>query len=453
MSNLLFRTVSEKLNQPTGIAVIASVGIHVILGLTLPSYVPVFSNEAPPTRRTVQMLELSEADLSRLPDLSVPTVPPYIYQQTPLTSPFPPLPPLSRQDSLRLNGTTSTTPPSQESQRPSSSSTRKRIGQTVLPGESNPKFSPHRLERMSAKELRDLVKKVAAASPLNPTIPDPNNPNDGSSASNPNSRTTVDKLASEINKLPPEDFQPKKNPTVAMGEPNPESTEAETSPEGELSSTNPPQQEPNLKPDDANTPPDQIARRTSDDPDNQAEISPPQQRTLIAEFPKAACQKQLNGTAIYNVTVNTDGKPTNLQLLQGAGDSILDQQAQERVNTQRFERTDQPQEYQVSVQFSGQDKVCPKPTPPEPSNQNPEGSNSPTPQPENPEASEESNSNNSPSSNQQRSDRDPVNSGEQSPSETTSESEAPKDQPEESANPAEESPEASNPPDVVVPTL
>jgi TonB family protein len=178
---------------------------------------------------------------------------------------------------------------------------------------------------------------------------------------------------------------------------------------------------------------------------------------LIASYPKAACQKQVNGNALYSVVVGTDGKPTNLQLIQRAGDPILEQKAQDTIQAHRFlNRTEQPQEYQVSVEFSGQDKVCPKPTPPETSEQTPEGSNSPTPQPENPEAAEDSNSPSSSSSNPETSDRDPENSEPPSPSDTTSESsesEAQKDQPEESANPAEESPEASNPPDVVVPTL
>jgi TonB family protein len=187
---------------------------------------------------------------------------------------------------------------------------------------------------------------------------------------------------------------------------------------------------------------------------NKVESPSLQRRTLIANYPIAACQKQLNGNALYSVVVGTDGKPTNLQFIQGVGDPILEQKAQDTIQAHRFlNRTEQPQEYQVSVEFSDQDKVCPKPTPPEASDQTPEDSNSPAPQPENPEAAEESNSPSSSSSNPDTSDRDPENSEQPSPSDTTSESEAPKDQPEESANPTEESPEASNLPDVVVPTL
>jgi len=450
MSNLLFRTVSEKLNQPTGIAVMASVGIHVILGLTLPSYVPVFSNEAPPTRRTVQMLELSEADLSRLPDLSVPTVPPYIYQQTPLQSPFPPLPPLPSpppQESLPLDGTISVAPPSQSLKIPSSSSTRKRTQTRISLNQPSSPFPSMR---------RNLGIPVFPPSQLPPPPPPgTRNPESRSIEKEPTPsiddrllRVLSDRDSDSLtipHSKPPEDPKDKKlafDPDTA-----PSANEDEPTPNPEESASESDQ------PIADQPKPDQAADSTGAQADK-VEPPPVLQRTYSTEYPKAACQKQLNGTAIYSVVVGTDDKATNLQLIQSAGDPILDRKAEGKINNQPIlNRTDKPQEYQVSVQFSGQDKVCPKPTPPEASEQTPEGSNSPTPQPENPEAAEDSNSPSSSSSNPETSDRDPENSGQPSPSDTTSESEPEKDQPEESANPAEETPEASNPPDVVVPPL
>ena len=429
----------------------ASVGIHVILGLTLPSYVPVFSNEAPPTRRTVQMLELSEADLSRLPDLSVPTVPPYIYQQTPLQSPFPPLPPLPSQDSLDslpLDGNISVAPPSQSLKIPSSSSsTRKRTRTRISLNQPSTPFP-------SMRRNRNL--RIPVFSSQLPPPPPPGTMNPESRAIEPT--PSIDRLAAQLRddrnssvltnprSKPPEPPRDKKE--VAL---NPDSTPPAN------------QDDPTPNQEDSASESDQVvaqkpnSEQQSDSTGaegNKVEPPPLKRRTLIASYPKAACQKQVNGNALYSVVVGTDGKPTNLQLIQRAGDPILEQKAQDTIQAHRFlNRTEQPQEYQVSVEFSDQDKVCPKPTPPEASDQTPEGSNSPTPQPENPEAAEDSNSPSSSSSNPETSDRDPENSEQPSPSETTSESEAQKDQPEESANPAEESPEASNPPDVVVPTL
>jgi len=450
MSNLLFKTVSEKLNQPTGIAVMASVGIHVILGLTLPSYVPVFSNEAPPTRRTVQMLELSEADLSRLPDLSVPTVPPYIYQQTPLQSPFPPLPSLPPQDSLPLDGTISVAPPSQSLKDPSSSSTPKRTRTRTSRNQPSTPFPSMR---------RNPGIPVFPPSQLPPPPPlGTRNPDDRSTETEPTPSIDIwaarrdrnSPMLTNPRSKPPEPPRDKKEEVALNQETDPAANQDDPTPNQEDSASESDQvvaQKPNSE---------QQSDSTGAEV-NKVEPPPLKRRTLIASYPKAACQKQVNGNALYSVVVGTDGKPTNLQLIQRAGDPILEQKAQDTIQAHRFlNRTEQPQEYQVSVEFSDQDKVCPKPTPPEASDQTPEGSNSPTPQPENPEAAEDSNSPSSSSSNPDTSDRDPENSEQPSPSDTTSESsesEAQKDQPEEPANPTEESPEASNPPDVVVPTL
>lgn len=427
----------------------ASVGIHVILGLTLPSYVPVFSNEAPLTRRTVQMLELSEADLSRLPDLSVPTVPPYIYQQTPLQSPFPPLPSLSSpppQESLPLDGTISVAPPSQSLKIPSSSSTRKRT-------RTNPPSTPFPTRK------RTLGIPILSPSQL-PPPPPPGTMNPESRSIETKPKPSIDGLAAQLRDR---NSSVLTNPRSKPPEPPKDKKEVTLNPETDPAAN---QDDPTPNPEDSASETDQsVAQKPNSEQQsdstgaegNKVEPPPVQPRTLIADYPKAACQKQVNGNALYSVVVGTDGKPTNLQLIQRAGDPILEQKAQDTIQAHRFlNRTEQPQEYQVSVEFSGQDKVCPKPTPPEASDQTPEGSNSPTPQPENPEAAEDSNSPSSSSSTPDTSDRDPENSEPPSPSDTTSESsesEAQKDQPEESANPAEESPEASNPPDVVVPTL
>ncbi|MEQ9481862.1 TonB family protein, partial [Coleofasciculus sp. F4-SAH-05] len=429
MSNLLFKTVSEKLNQPTGIAVMASVGIHVILGLTLPFYVPVFSNEAPPTRRTVQMLELSEADLSRLPDLSVPTIPPYIYQQTPLQSPFPPLPSLPSplpQESLPLDGTISVAPPSQSLKIPSSSSTRKRTRTRISLNQPSTPFPSMR---------RNLGSPVFPSQLPPPPPRGIRNPELSSLLGGLESQTSIDDrllaplrdrnsaLLTTPHSKPPEDPKDKKlvalNPDTA-----PSANEDEPTPNPEESASE------SDHPIADKPKPNQAENSTGAQADK-VEPPPVLQRTLVASYPQAACQKQLNGTAMYSVVVGADGKPTNLQMIRQAGDPILDQKAQEQINAQRFlNRTEQPQEYRVSVQFSGQEKVCPKPTPPEASNQNPERSNSPTPQPTtNPEASSESTSNNSASDNQPTSERNPE--------ESTSNNSASDNQPTSERNPEE----------------
>jgi TonB family protein len=101
----LLKRIPQKLSQPTAIAVIASLGIHAALGLSLP-YLPISSQEKPKPARNVQLLELKPEELNRLPPspLALQPLPPGLNQQLKPLSPsspsgssslsgLPPLPP------------------------------------------------------------------------------------------------------------------------------------------------------------------------------------------------------------------------------------------------------------------------------------------------------------------------------------------------------------------------
>ncbi|MBD2337524.1 hypothetical protein H6G64_11050 [Calothrix sp. FACHB-156] len=101
----LLKNLPEILSQPTGIAAIASVGIHGAIALIVP-LVPVDSNKPKETAssKTVGVMELSQADQSRLPQIpgQTPINPqsPVLLSQSPVTplnldsqSSLPPLPP------------------------------------------------------------------------------------------------------------------------------------------------------------------------------------------------------------------------------------------------------------------------------------------------------------------------------------------------------------------------
>lgn len=96
----LLKNIPQKLGQPTGIAVLASIGIHAVLGASLP-YLPLASNEKPKPVRNVQLLELGKNELDRLPPPPLQTLPlpPSLNEQLQPLSPLPssltaPLPPL-----------------------------------------------------------------------------------------------------------------------------------------------------------------------------------------------------------------------------------------------------------------------------------------------------------------------------------------------------------------------
>ncbi len=69
------KSFPQKLFQPTGIAVMSSVGIHALLAVTLP-YLPIASQDKPQPIRNVKLVQLTQAEQSRLPQLSPPSLSP-----------------------------------------------------------------------------------------------------------------------------------------------------------------------------------------------------------------------------------------------------------------------------------------------------------------------------------------------------------------------------------------
>jgi len=81
---------------------------------------------------------------------------------------------------------------------------------------------------------------------------------------------------------------------------------------------------------------------------------------ILAPYPKDACIKKLQGTAIYGILVDTQGKATESQLIRSSGYGILNQQAQELIEKATFDNiTGEIKPYQVSVKFELDKQVCP----------------------------------------------------------------------------------------------
>lgn len=102
----VLKNIPELLSQPTGIAAIASLGIHGAIAFLMPLMPVTSSKEASPKTKTVGLVELNQAAQSRLPNSTplvgiqppvsvLPQVPPLnlaTIQQPPISS-LPPLPP------------------------------------------------------------------------------------------------------------------------------------------------------------------------------------------------------------------------------------------------------------------------------------------------------------------------------------------------------------------------
>ena len=92
----------------------------------------------------------------------------------------------------------------------------------------------------------------------------------------------------------------------------------------------------------------------------------PRSMSLAGVYPRAACLRQLSGTAIYGLTVSPNGGLGEVRLLQSAGYDIFNQQARSQVLSHRFATAEGPIPYRVSVRFDYNTANCPALTVPTP---------------------------------------------------------------------------------------
>ena len=102
----LFKSLPEKLTQPIGIAILASLGIHVLVGVTLPYWSGLSNGKSKPIRN-VKLVQLPPSERNRIPTPSSSplTLPPNVSQQLQPLPPLPsslssPLPPPSKDSSV-----------------------------------------------------------------------------------------------------------------------------------------------------------------------------------------------------------------------------------------------------------------------------------------------------------------------------------------------------------------
>ncbi|MBR8827543.1 MAG: energy transducer TonB [Gomphosphaeria aponina SAG 52.96 = DSM 107014] len=82
-------------------------------------------------------------------------------------------------------------------------------------------------------------------------------------------------------------------------------------------------------------------------------------------YPQDACLRQIEGTTVYGVLVDTNGKVTDAKLLQSSGYLLLNQQALQEINASTWLNTaPQSPSYRVSVNFEYKSQICPSLTVP-----------------------------------------------------------------------------------------
>ncbi|NEP56452.1 MAG: TonB family protein [Symploca sp. SIO2G7] len=412
----------DKLAQPTGIAVMASVVVHALVAITLP-YWPVFSREQPNKLREVSLVELTPEMASRLPPppqplqpiLLPPSQPPATFSRKPaqendleklLINP--------RQPIVRRSRT----------QSPNQKLNRNKNTVLIRPGFTGDNVRIPELENQGVKP-RKFQREDLAALTTKPNInvgglrsntfipPEQLSSNIFVSPEQPNSNIFVspEQLSSNTF-IPPE--QPNNNIFVSPEQLNsniffppeqpnnnifvsPEQLNNNSSALLEPSNDNP-SSPPEQSNDNPSSPPEQQNSETALVPQRQESLEEKIQRKRISiipneentspeeaeenlkklqeewnqdepaatiesisgSYPTLACYKKLEGTSVVGVLVGADGKATQQQLIQSAGYPIFDEQAQQDIQSRSFEnQTEESKFYRVNVNFEYDEDICP----------------------------------------------------------------------------------------------
>lgn len=386
------KNVPQVLNQPTSIAVMASVGIHGVVAVALP-YLPLASQEAPQTPEPIQMVELTPTQQSRIPQLSPPPLPPLPSQ----LSSLPTLP--SPYSAASPNGSSLYNKIYPLGKLPSAGRSAARSQPSRLPtskrqtGIKNLEIAQAPPSLRSRQEVLSMLGRGRINKPPTPLPPPPTNQSTGQPGSPDRTVPVFGQPPSPA--LPiPERTPPEMANSGSTGSASPNN--AATPTPGTTPSTSNLnrrlqeiwQTQQSSKPDSNTTneeaPRNDIAGRTSQ---QQSQL---ERLALAGIYPRSACSQKLQGTAVYNVSVDTNGRPSNVALISSSGHSMFNQLAGQQISARRFDnKTGQPKSYQVSVNFNYDKETCSSASTPQnspdsqssPSPQNsPESQNSPKPQ-------------------------------------------------------------------------
>ena len=346
----LLQTLANQLLQPSSIAALTSVGIHALLGVASPN-LPVFQQGEQPTWRSVELIQLNSAELTRLPDFaqSKQNVPPF--PNTPLSnlniprssSQLLPLPkssssttnsqlflsPSSRNKSFRNNGVVTSTFPNLP--------TPQVINRQFVNNSSNSITQPNNLPPPPPSEQFSYSTGIIPNGVL-PYIPPSQDFESGSESES-----------------KPQDTPPSSSP------PNPPISEAQRFQALVADIRN---RQRRIQENKANTTDEEALRNyvhwLEQVKQKIIEQENPQELTITGIYPRDACLKKISGTSIYGILVNNEGTVTNFYLIKSSGYPIFNERAVEDIRNRNFDnQTNQPKAYRINVNFQYESKVCP----------------------------------------------------------------------------------------------
>lgn len=419
-----FQDFTQKLFTPTGIAVMASLGIHGALAIALPYLGN--SSQQKPAPKTVQLVQLSPAEQSRLPQTAPPT--PLGLNQLQglnsipgLSTPYPPLPSLGGLpsdlsisnpplNSLANNTTSPTTKaspstktePKTDKTKPEADKNTKITGLKLAPSQGPVKIqaSNKRESFSSGGGLPNLNLTAADYGPVNP----PQSPPTLYPPAPTGNQTAAPVAPPSRSSNPPEFSNQQQARGTNSRKPTPlvspniigsNNINTTSSPSQDLvgikpATGTPPLPTPQLKPNgvDGGTgnSNDDYNRRTIDALANMGDIAKVEQYATISGSSATACVVKLSGTTIVTAKVDSQGTVGDTAVAVPSKSPVFDDAAQIAVSSINFGAKGKPIAYQVPVEFKYDPGACgnaaaPKETT-QPSNstpKTPEAANTATP--------------------------------------------------------------------------
>ncbi|MBD2740597.1 energy transducer TonB [Coleofasciculus sp. FACHB-1120] len=437
MSYLSFiKNLPEKLTQPPLIAALASVGIHGVLAMTLPSLSASSTKlEEQKPRGTVKVVELSPAEQSRIPQLAPPPVSlPPIPNQTQLLPPLPPpssvLPPIPSSPPYKFP-MNSTPRPNTGAGLPeifqrSSDRRQQRVRQNPF-NPNNPNFIVGRLpdppkvpqsapRKVTQQEIRRRLFQglPAGVQPgqddISSLFPPPPPTSEQQTPFNPSEESSEKQPPIDFGQQTPSNTKPQRSIDFGQQTPNSESKVAANSGQQTPKNSEPQtpansrQQTPPLSPQQIAVARRELQRQqvladirqqrrnyaydgngTRDDDYRQKLAgwgsrlnkvpSKEQEITLTPQY-RACFIKKPEATALVGAQVDAKGNVT-AELLRSSGYNILNDKAQEVVKAHSFGAKEQV--YVVQVKFAYNEKDCPPVTSSRQSRNSPEAQDSKKP--------------------------------------------------------------------------
>ena len=327
----IVRNLPSKLLQPNSIAVFASISIHAfLLGVALPRVAIFSQQEKQTTKPSVTLTELSPTEQTRLPEFfrsstDTPPFPQTPLPQTPLleTSPF------NQSLSSRLKPLPLPHSSSITSFFPDLSS----VPLTRTP--TSTIYWP--IQPQNSSELPSL--------PPPPLIPIPRESIDDRQLE-PTPQESVNEKPEEIAANSAIDSTPSSNSKLnAVRQQN------------LLAAVR--QRSDRLKYDPTNTSNEEALKNYVDWLVVVKQLEP-EQLAIAGTYSQDACIRKLEGTSIYGVLVDVGGKASDLHLIKSSGYPLLNQQAQEEIQSRSFDnQADRPKAYRVDVSFQYSQEICP----------------------------------------------------------------------------------------------